>query len=295
MNRIKIIVDSASDIPPRLLEQYDITMMPINVNVDGTDFQEGVDFTPHEFYDMLINSKSLPITSQIIPLRFVEEFEKVYNEGYNEIICVTINGTGSATYSNAVLARDDFYKHNPKAKGEFEIHVLDSKAYTSAYGYAVVEAAAKALRGAPSSEITAYLRDWFDSVEIYFAPYTLEFVKRSGRVPVAAAFVGELIGLRPIITIIDGETKIIEKVRGDKAVVPALLKHAKNAMVPQTPYLLVNSMSEAEHDELAEKAKKELGYDSAASYYIGASISINAGPKVAGIIVKGKNRTHNDK
>lgn len=290
MNRIKIISDSACDIPPELLERYDITMMPIAVNVDGTEYMESVDFTPEEFYQILTAARSLPVTSQVIPIRFADEFEKVFNDGYEEVICITINGSGSATNANAVAAKETFFEENPSARDKFKIHIVDSKTYTSAYGYPVVEAAAKAQKGISSAEIISYLEDWFDSVEIYFAPYTLEFVKKSGRVPVAAAFVGELIGLRPIISIIDGKTKIVEKVRGDKAVIPALMKHAKNSMIPQTPYTIVQSMAQTECNELAALAKKEFGYSASAIYPIGASISINAGPRVAGIIVKGNRR-----
>ena len=188
------------------------------------------------------------------------------------------------------MARKQFYASHPEAQEQFKIHLVDSKTYTVAYGYPVVESAKKAQRGASSGEIIAYLTDWFDSVEIYFAPYTLEFVKKSGRVPAAAAFVGELIGLRPIISIIDGETKVVEKVRGDKAILPALLKRAKERVVPQTPYILVRSTKNEECADLAAQLKKQFGYEAVGQFDIGAAISINAGPKVVGVIVKGQNR-----
>lgn len=290
MDRIKIMTDSASDIPKELEKQYDIRILSFPVTVGDKGYLERVDFTNEEFYEILQNAPKIPVTSQITVFQFEEEFKTFFEQGYAELIYVLIYSGGSSTYNNAVMAKEQFYESHPEAKTQFKIHLVDSKAYTMAYGYPVVEAAKKAQRGASSDEIVAYLEDWFDSVEIYFAPYTLEFVKKSGRVPAAAAFVGELIGLRPIISIIDGETKVIEKVRGDKAILPALFKHAKERIIPQTPYMLVRSTKNEECAELAAQLKKQFGYEAVGQFDIGAAISINAGPKVVGVIVKGQNR-----
>lgn len=290
MDRIKIMTDSASDIPKELEKQYDIRILSFPVTVGDNGYLERVDFTNEEFYEVLQNAPKIPVTSQITVFQFEEEFKTFFEQGYAELIYVSIYSGGSSTYNNAVMAREQFYESHPEAKEQFKIHLVDSKAYTMAYGYPVVEAAKKAQRGASSDEIVAYLEDWFDSVEIYFAPYTLEFVKKSGRVPAAAAFVGELIGLRPIISIIDGETKVIEKVRGDKAILPALLKHAKERIIPQTPYMLVRSTKNDECAEFAGQLKKQFGHEAVGQFDIGAAISINAGPKVVGVIVKGQNR-----
>lgn len=290
MNRIKIMTDSASDIPKELEEQYNIRILSFPVTVEDKGYLERVDFTNEEFYEILQNTSKIPTTAQITVFQFEEEYKAFYEEGYEELIYISIYSGGSSTHDNAEMARSRFYDAHPEAKDHFKIHIVDSKTYTMAYGYPVIEAAKKAERGASSTEIVAYLEDWFDSVEIYFAPYTLEFVKKSGRVPAAAAFVGELIGLRPIISIIDGETKVIEKVRGDKAILPALFQRAAERMIPQTPYLLVRSTKNNECAELASMFKKRVGYDPIGQYDIGAAISINAGPKVVGVIVKGQNR-----
>lgn len=290
MNRIKLMTDSACDIPKELEEKYDIRILSFPVTVGDKGYLERVDFTNEEFYEILQSAPKIPATSQITVYRFEEEFEQVYKEGFAELIYVSIYGGGSSTHDNAVMARTRFYEEHPEAKDSFRIHIVDGKTYTVAYGYPVVESAKKLARGASSDEIIAYLEDWFDSVEIYFAPFTLEFVKKSGRVPAAAAFVGELIGLRPIISIIDGKTKVIEKVRGDKAIIPALLKHAKEQMIPHTPYLTVMGTKKEECAELSVQMKKITGYEVVGQYEIGAAIAINAGPHVIGVIVKGQNR-----
>lgn len=288
--RIKIMTDSASDIPPELESKYNIRILPFPITVEDTGYLERVDFTPTEFYDILLSAPKIPTTSQITTHRFAEEFEKVQQEGYDELILVTINGGGSNTYSAAVMARDELYEAHPEWKESFVIHLVDSKTYSMAYGYPVIESAKKAQRGASSAEILAYLEDWFDSAEIYLAPYTLEFAKKSGRIPCAAAFVGELMGLKPIISMIDGKTTTLEKVRGEKAVIPALLKHAKEVSVPHTPYIVVKGTLDEQAQELAEKAKKTLAQEPVGIFHAGAAISINAGPKIIALVVKGKRR-----
>lgn len=291
MNKIKIMTDSASDIPASIEKELDIKILSFHVTVGDSGFLERVDFSNHEFYDILLSAPKIPSTSQITMLQFTEEFTQVQKQGYEELIYVSINSKGSNTYNSALMARDKFYEKNSELKDKFKIHIIDSMTYTVAYGYPVMEAARKVKKGASSNEIVAYLNDWFESVEIYFAPLTLEFVKKSGRVSCAAAFVGELIGLRPIISIIDGETNIVEKVRGDKAIIPALLKNAENTIIPKTPYMLVKGLSEEEGNDLFEQSKKFFSYECEGNYYVGAAISINAGPKVIGIIVKGANRS----
>lgn len=290
MTKIKLMTDSASDIPEALEREYDIKILPFPVTVGNDGYLERVDFTPEEFYDILLSAPKIPATSQITMIRFQEEFEAIQKQGFAELIYVAINSGGSSTYANALMARDELYELHPDWQESFQIHVVDSKTYSAGYGYPVVESAKKAARGASSAEILAYLEDWFDSVEIYLACYTLEFAKKSGRIPCAAAFVGELIGLKPIIAMIGGDTKILEKVRGDKAVVPALMKHAFSSAVPATPYLEVRGMLKAEADDLFEKSKKQLGYEAAGAVQAGAAISINAGPKIVALVVKGQNR-----
>ena len=86
------------------------------------------------------------------------------------------------------------------------------------YGWAVVQGAKMAIGGAAPQEVVDYIQDWVDHVRVVFAPLDLRFAKKSGRVSAAAAFVGEALGLKPIMTFTDGESKILAKVRGERAV-----------------------------------------------------------------------------
>lgn len=289
MSKIKIMTDSACDIPKEREQELGIRILNFPLTVDGEGYREREDFTEEEFYEILLNCRKVPTTAQITQTEFLDAYNEYYEQGYTDLIYVSINAKGSNTYNSALLAKQRFEEKHPDAK--FAIHVIDSKTYTIAYGYPVMEAAIKAEKGCPVEEILAYLEDWFDSVEIYFAPYSLDFVKKSGRVSVAAAFVGELMGLRPIINFNGGDPQIVTKVRGDKNVIPGLIRLASSAMVPQTPHMIIGGCLPERTEEITKEFTKQAGYPGVGVFKAGAAIAINAGPKIVGIIVKGKRRS----
>lgn len=289
MRKIKILTDSASDIPYEAEKRYGIRVLCFALTVDGESFVERRDFTPEKFYEVMKQASQTPTTAQYTPMQFVEVYEELWKEGYTDLIYIGINGKGSSTYHNSIMARDEFFETHPEAREQMEIHCVDSHTYCLGYGYPVVEAAKKAEKGASVQEILAYLDNWFRCNSVYFTPYTLEYVKKSGRVSSAAAFVGELMGLKPIITFLDGESKNLEKVRGEKAVVPALVKLALKNMIPHTEYVVIVGSNPAYAKLLAAEMEKAVGYPPAMVEHAGAAIAINAGPDLVGLVIKNKN------
>ena len=290
MRKIKIVTDSACDIPRELEEKHQIRILPFSITVGDQSYVERRDFTPEEFYGILESSPKIPSTAQYTAMQFTEVYEELFGEGYTNVIYVSINAKGSSTNSNAHLAKEQFFEAHPEAEGDFAIDIVDSQTYSMGYGYPVIEAAKKAEKGMLPAEIVAYLEDWFNCCRVIFAPYTLEYVKKSGRVSCAAAFVGELMGLKPLISFEDGESVTFGKVRGEKAVIPALIKKVKAEMIPQTPYVVLYGSAPEYGDQLAADLEKELGYPCELKAPIGAAISINAGPKVAAVIFRGRPR-----
>ena len=290
MPKIKLMTDSASDITYEQEREYDIKVMNFKLAVGDKSYTSREDFDNEGFYKILDSYDGIPVTSQITSFEYSEEFEKYYSEGYTDIINLTINANGSATYSNAVLAAENFFEEHPEAKGKFNIYNIDSANYTGAYGYPICQAAVKIAKGASAKEAVDYINDWISKVVIYFAPYTLKYAKKSGRIPSAAAFVGEVLGLKPIMRICEGEIKTADKVRGDKAVVPKIEQLTAEEIIPQTPYCIVYGSDESAKEEMTKAMTKKLGYPPEDVFQIGAAISINAGPKVTGVIFKSKKR-----
>ena len=289
MRKIQIVTDSASDVSYEAEQKYGIRVLCFGLTVDGKAYTERVDFKPVEFYQVMKDAARVPTTAQYTPMQFLDLYEELWQDGCTDVIYIGINGKGSNTFSNSILARDQFYEAHPEAKEQMNIHTVDSRTYSLGYGYAVVAAARKARKGTSVSEILAYLDNWFSCCSVYFTPYTLEYARKSGRISSAAAFVGELMGLKPIITFQDGESKNLEKVRGEKAVVPALVKLGLRTMIPHTEYVVIVGSNPEYARQLAAEMEKALGYPPAMMENAGAAIAINAGPDLVGLVVKNKN------
>ena len=286
MAHIKFSTDSASDIPVSLREELGIQVLPFPIAMGDRELADGVDFTPQEFYDMLLAAPQIPTHAQLNPYLFSQCFEQAWKEGYTDLIHTSINSKGSATYQNAIQAREEFYEDHPQAKESFHIHIIDSRNYTMSYGWAVVEGAKMAAAGAQAQEIVDYIQDWMDHVRVVFAPLDLRFAKKSGRVSAAAAFVGEALGLKPIMTFENGDSKILAKVRGEKNVLSTLVDLCRKERQPGSPYLLIRAGNTEQADKLEEACCQALGEKPAAECYIGGVIAINAGPNLVGLIYR---------
>lgn len=281
MSKVKIFTDSASDLPIGYEDQYGIGMFHFPINVDGKEYLERVDFTPDEWYDILVRQEKLPTHSQITPFQFEEAFTKAVEEGYTDLIYVSINAVGSATNQNAQGAAKTVMEAHP----EVHVTVIDSGTYSYAYGYGVVEAAKMAQREESPQNIVAWLQDWMSHCVALAAPYTLAYAKKSGRVSCAAAFVGELLGLKPMILFGNGEPQTVAKVRGEKAIIPYLVQTTKDTMIPKTPYSVICGAQRSQEQAavLAKALEKELGYPPVETAKIGACVSINIGPEVLAV------------
>ena len=238
--KIKFVTDSASDIPRSLREELDILVLPFPIAMGAREYQDGVDFTATEFYDMLLAAPQIPTHAQLTPFVFSQCFEEAFRQGYTDLIYTSINSKGSATHQNALQAREEFYEDRPEAEETFRIHILDSRLYTMAYGWAVVQGAKMAAAGAQAGEIVDFIQDWVDHVRVIFAPLDLRFAKKSGRISAAAAFMGEALGLKPIMTFANGESKILSKARGEKNAISAVVELCKQERSANSPYLVVH-------------------------------------------------------
>ena len=191
MAYVKMVTDSAADIPRALREELDIQVLPFPIAMGDKEYEDGYDFTPEEFYGMLLSAPQIPTHAQLNPYVFEQCFEQAYDNGYTHLIYTSINSKGSATHQNAVQAREEFYEDHPEARENFQITIIDSHNYTMTYGWAVVQGAKMAAVGTDPDKVVAYIQDWLDHVRVLFAPLDLRFAKKSGRVSAAAAFVGD--------------------------------------------------------------------------------------------------------
>ncbi len=290
MSKIAILTDSCCDLPKEIIKELDIKVLPFTLTVGGESFRELYDKSTEEFYELLSKTDEIPKHSQINPVAFEEAYKKLYEEGYTDVISVSINSQGSGTYNNSILAKEDFFEKNPEAAKKMRIFNIDSKCYTLFYGYPVMEAAKKVRRGANVEEIVAYLEDWFNVCGVYAVPYNLKYAKKSGRISAAKAFAGELLGLKPVILFADGTTTTVDKIRGEKNIVPKLVEIAEKNMTPQTPYIMLHGKDDTLAKEVEKELYKKTGRKAEMFGNVGAVVSSNIGPDLVAVIVRRKNK-----
>lgn len=284
--RIKLMTDSCSDIGKELAEQLGIHLNYVSIFVDGKEYREEMDFSKEEFYRMAECAEEFPSSSQITPYEIREDYEAFAAEGYTDVVHITIGAGGAGTYANAEQARRQFYAEHAGEAEHMKIHLVDGRNYTATYGYAVVEAAKKLKRGADVAELLDYLEDWVRHAGLYFVPMTLKYVKRSGRVSAAAAFAGELLGLKPLCRIVNCHSEVLQKIRGENGIVPRVAQVVQEEMQPHTPYLILYGTNRVRAEALAAVLTKELGYPPEDFWKIGAAIVCNAGPDVLGFVIR---------
>ena len=282
MNRYKVYVDAAADIPDEQRKRYQINVLPIPVSIDGKTYQSGTELSNAEFYALMENSASLPVTSQVTPYAFEELFAKELAEDTERLMLFLINSKGSATYGNAISTREAFLSEH--ADAGMRIDVLDGGSYSGGYGYAAILAAQKLEMGLPYDDVLSLAEEQLQKQRIYFGMYTLKYAGKSGRIPSAAVFVGEALGIKPIMRVWDHEITTAGKARGEKKLIHEIVKMTISDMEINTPYSLLYGSDADAMNELKDEMTKKVGYPPVYAFQIGAAVAINAGPRMVATV-----------
>lgn len=283
MNKIQIMTDSASDISTADEKKYNISILPFQVSLGGRSYTSRVDFDNDQFYELMAQHDEIPKTSQITPFEFQEIYLKEAESGVTDLILVLINSRGSATFDNSRMAKEMFFEEHPEYSGKLRIYNIDGMGYNAQYGAPVVRAAQMRESGASAEEIVDYLTGILPRRQLYFGIYELKYASKSGRIPTAAAFLGDKLNLKPVMKIFDNEITTAAKCRGEKRLIAKVVEMSLADMEPGTPYEVVYGCDPTCRDEVEKAMTESLGYGPAGAYQIGAAVSANSGPKVAGV------------
>ncbi|HBK85431.1 MAG TPA: DegV family protein [Firmicutes bacterium] len=205
---IKIITDSACDLPDEIISENDIAMVPFHVLLEGVDYLDRETMQPEELYRKM-RQGVMPKTAQITPLQFVEVFTRYAKEG-KQCLYIAFSSKMSGTCNIARLAAQHVKSEHP----DYVIEIIDSECGALAQGLAVWEAAKMAQAGKPLQEIVAAITLQCRHTEHIFSVDDLEYLFRGGRVDRISSFVGTLLNVKPILNVKEGCMIPIEKVRG---------------------------------------------------------------------------------
>lgn len=281
MSKIKILVDSGSDVTLEQVKEYDMGFIPICLTFDGeTVLADKYDISTDDFYKKLRNEDVIPKTTQITPGTFAEVFEE-HAKDCDEIIAFLLGSNTSGTFQNAFNVKAEV-----EEKCGVKIHLVNTQSLSLGYGYPAIRAAQMAKEGVPAKEIIAKCEAMIKSNYTLFAVETLEYLRKGGRIKTATAVIGGMLDIRPILTVTDGLVHAIEKVKGEKKVVPKFMElmAPKIAEMKNPKIFLLNSDVTEKAEKLAKAIKEKLGIEVSYISQVGVIIGAHAGPGVLGII-----------
>ncbi len=278
---IKILTDSASDLPKDLLLQYNIDSVPLAVIKGEEQYFDGVTISPKTVYDGM-REGIIYKTSQV-PAKFFEEKFIEFARNNDTVIYLGFSSELSGTYQVSVMVKDQIIEDYPN----LDIELIDTKAASIGQGLIVLKAAQLAQEGKTKEEILNAVKFYMDKIQHVFTVDDLEYLFRGGRVTKSQAFVGGLLNIKPVLNVEDGRLIPIEKVRGKNKVYKVMLKIMEERLQAADLSTQVVGICHADNMEDATKLKEiisdKFGTKEFVIGEIGAVIGAHVGPGTIGL------------
>jgi DegV family protein with EDD domain len=209
MPGIRVVTDSACDLPNDLLAEFGIGLVPLRIRFGQEELVDRTELSTKEFWSRCRSFDGVPETSAPSPGQFQAAFEAMREEGAEGVVCVNLSSRLSATIEAARQGAR-------AAEGSLPVRVVDSLSVTLGEGLVTIEAAKRARDGANLGEVAAAAEDAVRRLSVYGAIDTLEYLRRGGRIGGAQALVGSLLSIKPVIRVSDGvvEEESKQRTRG---------------------------------------------------------------------------------
>lgn len=277
-----IVTDSTSDIPEELVSKYDIHVVPLRLMFGEETFQDGVDISAEVFYKRLVQSEQLPTTSQASPADYMQVYENIMTlHPGSPIISIHISSGLSGTYQSAVLAKS--LMEDPP-----EITVVDSKSASYGFGLLVVQAARLAAEGKSADEILASIEQMRQQRKLYFLVDTLEYLQKGGRIGKAAAIIGNLLNIKPILSIDeDGIIYAVEKVRGRKKAITRMIERFQEDLggIRNINVAVGHTADPASADPVLEELSRHYSLEEVVLTNVGPVVGSHVGPGTLAVFI----------
>ncbi|MGN6713988.1 DegV family protein [Anaerocolumna jejuensis] len=278
---LKIITDSASDVPRFLIDKYNLHVIPTPVVIEEKDYFDGETIYPEEFYNILRNGTEIK-TYHINSFMFHKHFEPYAKNG-DEVIYICFSTGIAGTYNAANIAKQELLEEYP----DFDLTIVDSKCASLGFGL-VVEEALKLAANNVSKEIILEAVNFFSrNMEHIFTVETLEYLYKGGRLSRTSAIAGGLLDIKPIIEVTDaGALQAIEKVRGRgkslRRIVEIVGERGKD--LKEQTIGLVHGDDKKTLEEVKGMLTEKYGCKNFLESYVGCAIGAHTGPGVIGVI-----------
>lgn len=283
----RIVTDSTASLPAGMAQELGIEVIPLHVVIDGQTYLEGVDCSPEQIAAALGRGAQVS-TSQPNLEQFAQVYARLAQEGAQEIVSVHLSGALSGTVATAQAAATD---------ARVKVHVVDSRSAAMGLGFAVLAAARRAAQPQHDSEpesghsgarIAAVAEQAAHATRAVFMVDSIEHLRRGGRLGRAASAVGTLLGLRPLLTLDDGEIVVLQKIRTRHLAQERLLELARTeAAMRSVPQIAIHHDGHAQDaEELAGAVAQATGAEVLVSP-VSAVLGAHAGPGLLAIVVGG--------
>lgn len=246
MSKVKIVTDSTVDFSLERLKEQGVYIVPLSIQMNGKSYLDRIEISPTEFMEKMKLSNELPKSSQPSIGTFIDLYNKLGEDG-SEIISIHMTGGMSGTVQTAQLAAE---------MSTSKVTVVDSKFISRALYFQVSEAAKLAKEGKSVKEIVNRLSEIRQATKLFVVVDTLENLVKGGRIGKAKAFIGSLLNIKPIATLIDGELTPVSKARSHAQVVKFLVKQFTEDVKGKT--IKGIGLAHADGKELALKLKEQL-------------------------------------
>ena len=274
---IKIVMDSAGDMPEEWRSEYDIQVIPINIHFEEKMYRQGIDLSDDDFYHLANTTGVIPKTSQPTPQQFVEFYKRIA-QAKDTILSLHITHKLSGTFNSAVLAAQEL-------KNSFNIIPFDTGSGSAAVGFMCKEARQLERAGATLQTILARLEVIRQNVNIVLTLDTLEYARRSGRVNALQASLAALVNIKPVIILKDGALDMREKVRTRQRALNRLFEIIHERVDDRLVNIaIVHSQSIEAAREMLVKVHARFRVNEAIITELSIGIAANLGPGTIGIV-----------
>ena len=285
---VKILTDSACDLPKDIVEEYNIDVMPIVVIDGDVEYLDNLTLKPETLYKNMEKGKVYK-TAQIPMQTFESKFEEIAQNGQSTIYIGFSSGL-SATYQTSLIMRDSVKEKYPN----LDLTIVDSKSASLGLGLIVYKAAQMAKKGKSKEEILAMIDFYIENIEHVFTVDDLEYLFRGGRVSRSQALVGGLLSIKPILDFTDeGKIRPVEKIRGKSKVFKRMMEiieeRSKEADLSTQTIGISHGNNIEDALKLKAKTEEKYGCKDFIMSYIGSSIGAHVGPGTIALFFLNKN------